>query len=370
MKINELATNQGRSDRFFQFVLDAVNSGILILDPAGKILFSNSKAHELFLSPYPLDIMKFEQLFLEQDRKILVPNILKLVKDRGEFQGEAMLKKADGTGFMAHLSIAAWQGQDESKPVFIVTLTDISRLKDIEKHLHKSDRMIYLGQMLDDISHQIRNPVLAIGGFARRLLTSRVEKPEYVRVIMEEANRLEQLLDVLTRFIQLPKPKFSICKAQNIIDLITALAEETCTRFQVNLRISTIYDSGHFIVTDLGLLKSAMEPVIVNACEACTESDRKGGLHIGFEQAGTPPWRLRITITDYGIGIRPPFIDRIFYPFFTTKTGHLGMGLTFTKRILDELEGKIQIKSSFGEGTRFIVELPGDRRRPIRTKLL
>ncbi len=370
MKIDKSVINQGRSDRFSQFVLDAIDSGILVLDSEGKILFSNPKAQELIQSSRLLEGLEFSLLFPDEDRKILAPNILKIARERGEFQGDVMLKRINGTGFMAHLSIVSWQGCEEDAPVLIVTLTDLSRLKDLERLLHKSERMIYLGQMLSDISHQIRNPVLAIGGFARRLQTTHLEKPEYVKVIMEEASRLEQLLDILTRFIQLPKPKFSISKAQRIIDLVSEMAKEICRNFRVDLRFSTIYDSDHFIVTDLALLKSAIEPIIVNACEAYQETSQKGDIRIGFEQAGKPPWKLRITVNDFGIGIRPPFIDKIFSPFFTTKTGHLGMGLTFTKRILGEIGGKIEVSSSLGKGTMVVIDLPGDRRKAIRTTLL
>jgi len=249
----------------------------------------------------------------------------------------------------------------------INTISDISRLKDIERQLKGSERMIYLGQMLDDISHQIRNPVLAIGGFARRLMTTCLEKPEYVKVIMEEARRLELLLDVLTRFIQLPKPRFALYKAQTIIDMIAELAQEICEQHGVTLKLSILYESREKVVTDVTLLKKAVEAVLTNSCEACLEDSEQAFVRICFEQAVEGPWSLKVCVKDNGQGIRPPLMERIFHPFFTTKTGHLGMGLTFTKRIMEEIGGRIQMESSLGKGTEVTLILPGDRRKTIRT---
>jgi signal transduction histidine kinase len=76
---------------------------------------------------------------------------------------------------------------------------------------------------------------------------------------------------------------------------------------------------------------------------------------------------MQIEISDSGPGIRPPLLSRIFHPFFSTKTGHLGMGLTFTRQIMEELGGSVETASSVNQGTTVTMRLPGDRRRPIRT---
>lgn len=89
----------------------------------------------------------------------------------------------------------------------MVTVRDISRLKGLERILRRSERLAFLGRMLDDISHQIRNPVLSIGGFARRLAKMDIPRQEYVRVILDEAARLELLLETLTSFIGLPRAR-------------------------------------------------------------------------------------------------------------------------------------------------------------------
>ncbi len=364
MSFDETSFHREHSDRLLQFVLDAVNTGILILDQDLTIIFANSRAKTALLPRQSLIGTKFQELFPEEDRKILVPNIVKLAKGQGEFEGDVMLLRGDNTGFIAHLSVALWE--DDRHQTFVVTLSDVSKLKAVERQLHRHDRVIYLGQMLDDISHQIRNPVLAIGGFARRLLITKVERPEYVKVILEEAGRLELLLDVLTRFIQLPKPKFTLCKSKTIYDLATEMANNLAKDYNFDISISNEYEPDSVVVTDLALLKAALEPVIINGLEAYSDSQKKCAISLEFVQP-SKPWGIGILIRDNGEGIRPPLMDRIFHPFFTTKTGHLGMGLTFTKRITDELDGRIHVESALGKGTSVQINLPGDRRSPLRT---
>ena len=80
------------------------------------------------------------------------------------------------------------------------------------------------------------------------------------------------------------------------------------------------------------------------------------------------PWAYAFCIKDRGSGIKPSVLPNIFSPFFTTKTGHIGMGLTFAHRIMEEQIGDIAIESSVGKGTILTLYLSRDRRRDIRTK--
>ncbi len=368
MKLDDILRFVNQDQKIVQVILDAVNTGILILNDSYKIVFSNSKAKNLLELEDNLVGKSFIELFLPDDQKILAKNVFKLSERQGEFDGEVMLKRGKSGTFMALLSISFWN--IDNKKSYIVTINDISRLKGVEKILKKSEKMVYLGQMLDDISHQIRNPVLAIGGFARRLLKTELERPEYVRIIIDEAHRLELLLDELTEFIQLPKAKFTLYDTNIVTTFVTDLAKAVAKNFNANLSITDNTQHDKVVITDFILLKRAVEPILINACEAYFEKDSPPELILSFFTLNEKKGGLRICIEDNGIGIRSPLIERIFHPFFTTKTGHLGMGLTFSKRIMEELEGKITVVSSFNKGTKMTLELPGDRRSHIRTSLI
>ena len=366
MDLESLTHAVSSDQKIIHLILDAINSGIIILDEKTKIIFANSKARSLLGVDQEIIGLKFKDLFLKEDQEILSTNIIKLSDLQGEFEGEVLLKRGEKDKFMALLSVSLWK-LDGNK-AYVVTINDLTRLKGVERVLKKSERMVYLGRMLDDISHQIRNPVLAIGGFARRLLKTNVERPEYVRIIMDEARRLEILLDELTDFIQLPKPRFSIYKSSDIIEFVAKVSGDTARIFNTDVKFDSSIPNDISIVTDLVLLKRAIEPVIQNACESFYEVKRPQEIKISFEKGHSRKKELKIIVKDFGCGIRPPLMERIFHPFFTTKTGHIGMGLTFTKRIIEELEGTVEIESTFNKGTKVSLLIPGDRRRPIRTR--
>jgi PAS domain S-box-containing protein len=367
LDLKDLSRLQGTNTRILSCILDAVNSGIIILDQRAEIAFLNSKAKQILgQDRRGFKGRHLSEIFMPEDRQVLVPNILKTVKKEREFEGEFMLRRMPAGSFLAFFSSYYWKQENEVS--YVITFNDISRLKGVERILKKSERMVYLGRMLDDISHQIRNPVLAIGGFSRRLLNTRLEKPEYVSIILDESRRLEMLLDVLTHFIQLPKPKFSIESSGRIRDFVISYSQEIADQFDVELRIED-HDQNRdvLIVTDKVLFRQALEPVMINACESFLESNRKPRVILKLHSPATETGGIKIEISDSGPGIRPPLLPRVFHPFFSTKTGHLGMGLTFTRRIMEELEGDVEVESALNQGTIIMMRLPGDRRRSIRT---
>ncbi len=368
INLKTISKLHGTDTEMLSCILDAVNSGIVILDQEERIVFLNSKAQQLLrIDPAIMKGRHLSRLFLQDDREILVPNILEIVRQDGEFEGEFMLQRGDMESFMAFFSAYYWRQEGES--FYIISFNDISRLKGIEKILKRSEHMVYLGRMLDDISHQIRNPVLAIGGFSRRLLKTKLERPEYAKIILEESRRLEMLLDVLTDFIRIPKPRFSVTTYRAVKKSINGYSSQIAGQFDVDLRIEeSCKDLETIVVTDNNLFRQALEPVLINACEAFLDSDRRPVVTLRFTVPATESGGMMVEVSDLGHGIRPPLLPRIFHPFFSTKTGHLGMGLTFTKRIIEELEGHVEVSSKLNQGTVVRISLPGDRRRTIRTR--
>lgn len=351
-------------------LLEIINSGIVVSNLYNKIIFINRKAASIFGSNRSsLKGEDLSTLFMEEDREIFLPNILRMVRTNGEFEGEVMLRKVDGSGFITLLSATSMPIEDRTNIAF--TINDISRLKGIEKALQRSQRMLYLGSILDDISHQIRNPVLTIGGFARRLMKTGVKRPEYTEVIMEEAARLELLVTTLTDFTTMPKPRLTRIDSEDLLKNVFKCSEKISEEYEIN--ISTDFQKGlrcDNIMIDRELFTKALENALTNACESNSTMDEKPDVSINIIPANIKNMVCSIQISDNGDGIRDTVLPRVFHPFFTTKTGHIGMGLPFIKQIQEELGGTVSIDSKFSQGTTLTLQLSGDRRREIRKKPL
>jgi signal transduction histidine kinase len=126
------------------------------------------------------------------------------------------------------------------------------------------------------------------------------------------------------------------------------------------------------IFLDPGLFAVSLENVLANACEALPLegcSHARHDVSIELAEPVNEGMTCAVKVVDNGEGIRDKIFPRVFHPFFTTKTGHVGMGLTFAKQIQEELGGEISIVSEFMKGTAVTLELSGDRRRSIRRRI-
>ena len=145
-------------------ILNIVHNAVFLLDAEDKILFANKNMEKMFKAEEKqLAGKPFKNLFMPDDREILAPNILKITKDRQEFECETMLYCLDGSSFLGlmYSAFVQWEGGG----LIATTIHDITQMKAIERMLKHSEHEAFLGHMLNDISHQIRNPVLVIGGW-------------------------------------------------------------------------------------------------------------------------------------------------------------------------------------------------------------
>jgi PAS domain S-box-containing protein len=351
-----------------EHLLEIINSAILLVDQHDRIVLANSKAARMF----GMDLGKLKgnsitDLFMPDDRRIFAQNILKITRTEGEFEGEAMLLRGDGTSFIGLLATSSWPHKKGLGAVIIIH--NITKLKGIERLLKKSERMAFLGRMLDDMSHQIRNPVLAIGGFARRIANMELPRQDYAEIILDESARLESLLGTLTEFINLPRPRPEPIPIRQILEGIEPrlkrLAEEHGATWVSRCPDHLLKDTA---MADLRTFKQAMEAVVINACEAYEDRDGEHLVELEVAPTDREPWACVFTVRDKGSGIRPHILPHVFDPFFATKTGHIGMGLTFAKRILEEQAGDISINSSLDEETSVMLYLTRDRRRNLRVR--
>jgi PAS domain S-box-containing protein len=349
-------------------ILEIINSAILVVDTLDRIVFANSKAVMMFKAEKKeLEGSPLAEIFMSEDRDVLLPNILKITRSKGEFEGEVMLHRPNGFRFMGFLTASSWQW--EKGMGVVITIHDITKLKNIEWELRRSDRMVFLGRMLNNISHQIRNPLITIGGFSRRLTKTDLPKPEHIQAIMAESARLEILLDTLNEFIRMDRPKLEPLSVKyllkNIEPHLKNLAENHGAKWISKISSSLPKER---VLVDPRIFIRALEAVAINACDAYECEDTEKVIEFWVKSVDDDPRACVFCIKDRGSGIKPEVLPNVFSPFFTTKTGHIGMGLTFARRIMEEQIGDIAIESSVSKGTTMSLYLSKDRRREIRIK--
>jgi PAS domain S-box-containing protein len=332
-----------------------------------KILFVNRKMEKMFKAAADqLNGLHFGELFMPDDREIMAPNILKVTRNRNEFECETMLYCSDGSSFLGlmHCAFFQWKGGS----LIAATIHDITKMKSLERMLKHSEHEAFLGRMLNDISHQIRNPVLVIGGLAKRLAGDEITE-KYGEIISKESRRLEILLDTLNAFIQLPRPKLNRVPLADLFRKVEQQVKPLCDDYHVTWKYEfperILQDK---ILIDLALLIEAIEAAVKNGCEAYQEGDVDKTVTLQLLETFDQTCPYAIKIIDTGSGIPAEDMDHVASHFFKKKSKHIGMGLTFAQRIIDEQDGEMTVDSVEGEGTTVTFFLKKERRKPIRIK--
>ena len=351
-------------------LLDIIHNAVIVINAKDNIIYANSRTAEMFrTSVTELQHNNIFHLFMPDDTEIMVTNILHITRNEREFEGEAMLKRMDGTRFMGLISGTSFQW-DTNQEGIAFSIHDITDMKAVERSLRHSERIAFLGHLIDDISHQIRNPIMVIGGFANRLRAQN-SSPRETEAIINESRRLEDLLDTLNDFIHLPGPdtrRIPIAELIHIAETVLRDRVTTCGCSWISVYEDNI--GAEELLVDLGLLTRALEAAIMNSCEAYDSTAVTKDILFKIHHSKDPARPYVIQIIDHGTGISSEIFPHIFDHFYSNKPRHIGMGLTFAQRIIEEQRGTLHITSETGKGSTISFYLVKERRRPIRTTKL
>jgi len=353
--------------------LDLVQVAFILTDAHSKILYTNRYTERLFgYSREEIEGERIRLLFLEEDLTYFLPNIVYLSLYKSGFEGEALLRQKDGTKVFVHLYTTAFKEEGE---VFIsFSLQEIQRLKKLERERLEMERWTSLGMMVEEIAHQIRNPIVAIGGYTQRLLKAFSPSPKgksYLHQMLREKKRLETMIERLEEYILLPKPTLQREKIEEVVETVLQTFSKEAAEKGVffNLETRALEGEGSFFI-DRDLIAKALFYILGNSIEAVTRIPMgKKGRIVKVSLFGDGG-RIGVLISDKGEGIPKKNLNRIFEPFYSTRPDRVGLGLTFVKRVVEEQGGKIQVESRLKKGTTITLTFPKDRRRILRREQL
>jgi len=228
------------------------------------------------------------------------------------------------------------------------------RLEVAQDRRARTEKLAAIGEMAAHVAHEIRNPLVTIGGFARSILRTlgpehRCTKP--ARIIVDEVVRLEKILASVMDFT---KPSTPWCAPS----LINEIVEQSLTLLTHELQAQRITVTRHLaadlpqLLVDAEQLKQAFLNILKNAVESI-ESGGRITVTTRLEAN-----EVRIDFQDTGKGMPPDVLDKLFSPFFTTKEDGTGLGLAVTQKIIENHDGRISVTSKRGVGTAFTIFLP------------
>ncbi len=227
-------------------------------------------------------------------------------------------------------------------------------LKIAEKKLIRAERLAALGKIAQGVAHEVRNPVLIIGGFTHRLQKLAPEQDkvqEICGLILAELDKLSRMVKEIEQFARLPEPRRQPLALGAFVAQI--LEEYAPTVASEGIRLESQIDPDlPPVLVDAGLMRLALHQVLDNAREAMP-----GGGVVAVTVHATPT-QVELTIKDSGVGIDAADQPYIFDPFFSTKPQGTGMGLTTVHRIISDHQGTVRLRTHPGAGTEVTLALP------------
>ncbi|WP_243313933.1 sensor histidine kinase [Fundidesulfovibrio agrisoli] len=231
---------------------------------------------------------------------------------------------------------------------------NLRTLLDTQERLIRSERFAAIGEAASHISHEIKNPLMLMAGFARqvrRTLDAGSKEHEKLRMVEEEAKRLETLLMEVRDFTRPSAPRLEPLDLNaTVADTLKLMETELAAR-GVELR-TELAEGLPPVLHDPGQLRQVIINLIKNAAEAMPEG---GHVAVTTSRNGGS---AEIIVRDSGPGLPPEQLKLIFNPFYTTKERGTGLGLSVCYRILQDHQGDIRAASEPGKGCEFTVSLP------------
>lgn len=347
-------------------------STVMIADTEGKIEYVNPKFTEL--TGYTLDEVRGESpsiLKSGETNSAEYVSMWETVSAGREWRGVFHNRKKNGELYWEAACISGIRDSQGKITHYVAVKEDITERKQLEQQVKERNREISknqalaaTGQMATMIAHDLRNPLSSIK-MGLQILGKKPaqawgeEEQELKQIALRQVGYMEEILEDLLSYSRPDALKPDWVSLDKVLDTSVLLAQKQIKEHQV--RVRTRYQTGlPTIHGDSGKLRQAFSNIIVNAVQATEDlTDEKGEITIStrLELADDRP-RIRISICDNGCGVQPEQKDRMFEPFFTTRTKGTGLGLAIVKRIIDQHHGTVCLRPGEYGGACAIVILP------------
>lgn len=235
----------------------------------------------------------------------------------------------------------------------ICLLSDLTEIVELQNQIKLKENFAALGEMSASIAHEFKNSIATIAGYAQMSLSEMDVNAlqHYAREIRKESQALSKMV---TDFLNFARPVRTLVHEVDLVELLKSAIADLKTLRPGNYDVLFTVSGEAVLLCDATLMRQSFLNLLINATEAL---DGKGTITVHVE-APLESNHVRVQVEDDGRGIPTGLAPKIFFPFFTTKTHGTGLGLSLVQKIVLAHNGRIEVQSTEGLGTRFTVTLP------------
>ena len=356
---------QKKRDDYYATVIDSVGDGVIVVGSNGVITLCNPAAEEITgFSQKQAQGAEFKRLFsLETTLVEMLGKTMRTGITISDHENVVVRS----TGRITPVDVTCYplvEGNGENIGA-IVTLKDITYIRELEAAVRQADRLSTLGTLAAGLAHEVKNPLGGIKGAAQLLereFEPESEMLEYTQVMIRETERIDHIIRELLELASPRALKLAPVNLHMILSDILLLQKQAAAGREIAF-IQHFDPSIPDIMADEEMLTRLFLNLICNAIDAMGDNGRLTvSSRVLSDYRMTQNQRnsrmVAIEVRDDGPGIPTEDQENIWTPFFSTKSGGTGLGLTICHKIVSEHRGMIKVESDPGHGTKFTVLLP------------
>jgi len=363
---NSVLQDEIRQRAYFQAkLINSSHSGVVATDEQWKIVIFNPEAERLFAYTHAevVDKMDARDLYPRRVLASLEEKRRDVELKKHETWQETTIVPKSGAAIPVRFSATPLFKKDRMMGS-VAFLQDLTEIKRLERELVHSERLAAIGQTVAGMAHGIKNILNGFKG-GRYLVDIGIDKNNADKLksgwemIKRNIDRTSELVLDLLSYSKEREPEFEDCRPNAIAEDVIEVLREKAEDYEVSIEKDFSPDVGRTAM-DPRTVHRALLNLVSNAIDACIFDDSIDKTHrVVVRTALESDHSLRLEVEDNGSGMRESVRQKIFSSFFSTKGAKgTGLGLLVTKKLVEEHGGTIEVSSTLGKGTTFVIRLP------------
>ena len=362
--LQTIITDLKNEKKFTESIIQSLDSGLLVLDYDGKVITCNSKGKRI-LDQFVLTV-EGENLSSIFGKKV-AQSIIKPKQADSLKELEVSLKTKNGTERILGIKAVSREDVAGKKVGRILSFIDITEMKYFRQEMEKMNRLSTVAEIAAAVAHEVRNPLAGIKTMSQSIeenIADDDDNKEYIRRIIKQVDRLNQLLSEFFTYAKPREPKKISVSLVDIINDTKPLIHSKLDKKNIALHEHYEKDLPHIFV-DQNQIQQVFLNLMLNSLDALNhkgtieiranrlqQEERKNSLKV-FPALRAECEYVVVIFRDNGIGMTPAVAAKVFEPFFTTKHNGSGLGLSIVYRILKENNAAIYVDCTENGVTAF-----------------
>jgi PAS domain S-box-containing protein len=359
-------THSTADDRFFRLLVSNMRNGVMAYRRDGTIALMNDEAYRIFGLKKSEDDLGRPYADVLRERPAAI-RVLSSAFELSHLPNRAELRLKDLDRVVGYT--LSQVKDEEGVPIgAVMFFKDLTQVEQLEERERLRDRLASLGEMAAGIAHELKNPLAGIevmAGLLRRQVPTTGDAQSLLADIISEAKLANAIVVEMLEFVRPVRLQVERTVLGDVLQHAVTLAETKVPRRDVEVKVA-IEPGLPAIEGDHHQLAQVFTNLLANAFEALDGTGHiaitatSGTIDEDPALTGSPEATptVVIDVEDDGPGIPAAATDKIFDPFFTTKPQGSGLGLAIVRKIVDAHDGRIDVNSTPGKGTRFRVTIP------------